>query len=330
MTPAAMRALTLALSKADGEVRALIEIAIEADATPTPDPPRSRKAKNQKAYRDRKEGRESQPSLPGVTAGVTAGVTESGNGNGNGVTGIVTAALPFALPGLARVPESKISLYFPENREREGGSETRAGADGVTAALPLPLPAALPRVTASVTGPVTALDRPTNLMADGCFGNAVAAWAQGIGAVTGKPFAVPRGGTGELAKLIDGLTTHCPEIAKREAFARERGEAFARAYRGKLSAHSFVDWLNSPEAPPAPVPASETPAAKERRARENAQRRAYVAAAVPPPRDLLAKAGFVYHDEDPRPEFKVTEANAHLFKGPPVFGPPKGNGDEGP
>jgi hypothetical protein len=89
----------------------------------------------------------------------------------------------------------------------------------------------------------------TNITADGAFGQAVTAWADGIREVTGKPFALPRGGSAELSKLVGAMAAHCPEVALRVDWARSQGQVFARQNRGKLSAHSFVDWLNSPPPP---------------------------------------------------------------------------------
>lgn len=88
-----------------------------------------------------------------------------------------------------------------------------------------------------------------NEMADGAFGGAVAAWADGIRSVTGKPFLAPRGATVEVTKLVDAIAAHCPDREARIDWARATGAAFARTNRGKLSAHSFVDWLNSPAEP---------------------------------------------------------------------------------
>jgi hypothetical protein len=87
-----------------------------------------------------------------------------------------------------------------------------------------------------------------NAMADGVFGMAVANWADGIKSVTGKPFTLPKGGSAELAKLVQAMLDHCPDSSAREQWAFRKGADFARTNKGKLSAHSFADWLNSPEA----------------------------------------------------------------------------------
>jgi hypothetical protein len=127
-------------------------------------------------------------------------------------------------------------------------------------------------------------------MADGCFGAAVAAWAEGIGKVTGKAFALPRGGSTDLATLIDALLAHCPNIAEREAFARAKGEAFARAYRGKLNGLAFKDWLNSPDASPAPAAGNpEGPAVLAARQRRDTEFANAEANAVPPPPEVREK-----------------------------------------
>jgi len=124
--------------------------------------------------------------------------------------------------------------------------------------------------------PDTTHRRATNATDDGCLGMAVSAWVAGITSVTDKPFAEPRPGSAELDKLIGGMRVHCPELSEREDWARERGAEFARTNRGKLSAHSFVDWLNSPPATPGRPgddPDFEDPqsaAACERRKRERA------------------------------------------------------------
>lgn len=126
--------------------------------------------------------------------------------------------------------------------------------------------------------------RPKNATADGCFGAAVSAWAEGIKSVTGKTFVPPLGGSTELAKLVNGIVAHCPEIAKREMWAREQGKRFAETSKRELSAHSFLDWLNSPSTPAgggAQTPVVDRVGREERRrADEAAQREGLVPASA--------------------------------------------------
>jgi len=98
--------------------------------------------------------------------------------------------------------------------------------------------------------------KATNENADGCFGDAVRAFAIGIAAVTGKPFTSPRHGV-ELAKLIDAMRAHCPNVAERTEWTRASAERFAREAKCKLNVHAFVDWLNSPSSAPKPVEKSQ-------------------------------------------------------------------------
>jgi hypothetical protein len=90
--------------------------------------------------------------------------------------------------------------------------------------------------------PVTKL----NAAADGAFGGAITAWAEGIRLVTGKPFTTPAGQSTEMTKLVMAMRAHCPDVSVRVEWARDAGAAFAKEHRGKLSTHTFVDWLNSP------------------------------------------------------------------------------------
>jgi hypothetical protein len=85
-----------------------------------------------------------------------------------------------------------------------------------------------------------------NSTADGSFGLAVSAWADGIGKATGARFVPPRGGSAELGKLIDAMGAHAPPAEDRVEWARRTGEAYGRARKGdRLHAHGFLDWLNS-------------------------------------------------------------------------------------
>jgi hypothetical protein len=142
--------------------------------------------------------------------------------------------------------------------------------------------------------------RRVNAAADGAFGLAVTAWADGIRSVTGKPFTLPAGGSAELSKLVGAMHSHCPDPGQRVDWSRAQGADFARSNRGKLSAHSFVDWLNTPEAQRqgAPGPATvsapiETPAAYRARMRRADEAHAELKAAstLAPVKDLLAAVG---------------------------------------
>ena len=143
--------------------------------------------------------------------------------------------------------------------------------------------------------------RPTNTSADGCMGYAVASWVDRIRSYTGKPFTAPRGGSQELVKLIDAMVEHCPDVKAREAWARSQGEAFARAWRGALHAHSFVDYLNTPKAgvPVAPV----TPEAvrKERKRRRLEALEAERTGTAAPPQALLDLLGIRKASASPPP-----------------------------
>lgn len=103
--------------------------------------------------------------------------------------------------------------------------------------------------------------RPANAAADGVWGMSVTAWAEGIRASTGKPCMPPRGGSAELAKLVEALVFFCPDESKRIEWARDQAKAFASTNKGKLNAHSFVDWLNSP--PPKQSPPARTTALQQ-------------------------------------------------------------------
>jgi hypothetical protein len=85
--------------------------------------------------------------------------------------------------------------------------------------------------------------------ADGCMGMSVDAWADGMRSVTGKPFAKPAPGSGELHKLVMALVAHCPDVEARVDYARSKAAAFASSGARSLNAHAFVDWLNSGERP---------------------------------------------------------------------------------
>jgi len=94
-----------------------------------------------------------------------------------------------------------------------------------------------------------------NASADGAFGLAVSAWADGIRSVTGRHFVVPKGT--ELSKLIDAFDGHAPATGDRVEWARESGGAFARARAGDLlNVHRYLDWLNSDRADRGPKPAA--------------------------------------------------------------------------
>ncbi len=280
MTPAAERVLRFAMTLNDPDamrelIRAVLEIPEEA-----PEPPKSRKAINQARYRSRQRS----GNDPGHAGG--HGVTENGNANGNGVAAGVTGALP----RLARGDQIQDPPSFREDPEREEGDLTRAPARGVAGSVA----ESGTFVTGSVTAPAAGNARPTNVTADGCYGAAISAWVEGIKAVTRKPFTAPRGGSAELAKLVDAMAEHCPEIPKREAWARDQGRRFAETAKGRLSAHSFVDWLNSPPpdaAKPPPLPPSETPAAKAERRRRDQEFDEAARNAVPPPPELLSAIG---------------------------------------
>ena len=173
--------------------------------------------------RVRKKRREDDvKKLAASNADVTVTVTEEKQG----VTPRARALL--SSPLLSSVSEG----------EPERESEPSAGESGVHPAHAVALgePGPEPRLAAR------------NATGDGVWGMGVSNWVDGIRSVTGKPFTAPRGGSAELAKLIDAMLDHCPDASAREQWAFRKGADFARTNKGKLSAHSFADWLNSPEA----------------------------------------------------------------------------------
>lgn len=129
---------------------------------------------------------------------------------------------------------TRVTLRNDSVTERNGEKETEA---------PLKAP----------QGAVRSETRATNATADGAFGLAVAAFADGVRSVTGVPFAPPRAGA-ELQKLVGAIVAHCPNVAERVDWSGEAGAAYARAYRGqRIHTHGFVDWLNSGRVAPAPT-----------------------------------------------------------------------------
>jgi hypothetical protein len=228
-------------------------------------------AEKMKRYRERLAARRTASSGNGVTEplpGVTEPVTEP-------VTGSVTIGAPPDPP--------EISPSFSDVLPSERGSETRVRAAHVTGVTE--------PVTDGVTASVTAeRTRAMNVTGDGCFGDAVKAWAGGVEAVTKRRFQLPRPGSLELSKLVDALVAGEPELAKREAWARTQGEAFARARAGKtLNVHAFVDWRNSPEELPPDAKADEArKRADARAAEDDAKRKDYLAKATPATGDILA------------------------------------------
>lgn len=204
--------------------------------------PESRKARNARDYRARKHsklnGHASPPSSPPRgDASPESGDAPVTIGDASPVTPVTGGDAP--PPHAPREIQKAIpSLSVISNSER--GSETRVRVMNPGDASP---------VTVTVTGGDAAVTRITNASADGAFGMSVTAWAEGVRSVTGKPFLAPYGGSSELQKLVGAIVLHCPNVDDRVAWARGQGAAFASTNKGKLSAHSFVDWLNSPRSP---------------------------------------------------------------------------------
>ena len=135
------------------------------------------------------------------------------------------------------------------------GEEIREGAPapslGLTVgsmhadAQPSPKDAPEPILTQPPTIPEATAARPRNATADGAFGMAVSAWADGIAEVTGVKCSLPRNGSAELVKLLDAFAAH-QTSGESVSWARETAAAFARAQAGtRLNAFAFADWLNS-------------------------------------------------------------------------------------
>lgn len=179
----------------------------------------------------------------------------------------------------------EISPSFSDLVPSERGSETRVRAAANAGQTPPQTPSQTPVANAPADRP-----RATNTTGDGCFGDAVKAWAAGVESVTKKRFQLPRPGSLELAKLVDALVDGEEDLAKRESWARAQGEAFARARAGKtLNAHSFVDWLNSDEKPPAALADVEAKKRAEARADDaDRERKDYLAKAAPPSPEVAA------------------------------------------
>ena len=149
MTPAAERALRLALSLAQGAVRELILVALDADAEPAAtSSTRSRKALNQFNYRQRRR----QHADNGVGNALPQTATESGNalpavgGRGalslgisedleseiaRGVTDVAGNALPSPLPGVTVIGELCLDL------DTELSDTLRAIAQGASGGPPV-------------------------------------------------------------------------------------------------------------------------------------------------------------------------------------------------
>lgn len=81
----------------------------------------------------------------------------------------------------------------------------------------------------------------------GSFGFELDAFVAEIVAVTGRPFARPRGET--AATLADAIGTHCPPTLDRSEFARAKARSWLESKPGRLNVWTFVDFLNT--GPPA-------------------------------------------------------------------------------
>ena len=121
-------------------------------------------------------------------------------------------------------------------------------------------------------------------------------WVEGVKAFTGKPFS---GMThGQRRTLVETLEAHCPKGTEITEWARARGSAFAKARAGKtLSALTFADWMNSPEAIPALANPYDGPTVRADRARRQQSDREHQEKAIPAAQALkdilpaLAKRG---------------------------------------
>jgi hypothetical protein len=266
VNPAAEKLLQNALRICkDPAVSALIEGALEVETSPDP---RSRHARNQKAYRDRKRDRD-----------------RSLNGHDPGHDPItkVTDALSI-VSGSVIDPLSNVSARVIAFGGRGGplgsASIERSPVDLKEGARAREVTDAL----SSVIGPVTEVRRIENATDDACFGLAVTAWTEQISIGIGKPFPTPK--RSELLKLVETIVSYCPDVNSRVEWARQKAQAFIQAkrdgYKGRVSVHVFADFCAEPCPPTSSVQCIDD----RQRARDRAHRE-LKKAAVRAPTNLL-------------------------------------------
>lgn len=97
----------------------------------------------------------------------------------------------------------------------------------------------LPSAPMSTREPMHATD-------DGVMGYAVAAFAEGVTEVTGRPFVLPPASGLEMRKLVKDIVTLCPMPTEREAWARAAAIRWATGNE-VLTIFDFHEWLNRGE-----------------------------------------------------------------------------------
>jgi hypothetical protein len=127
---------------------------------------------------------------------------------------------------------------------------------------------------------------------------ALEAWKTGVSVETKRPFTLVRG---VAVAVVQAIVAHCPDIGKREAWARAKGQAWARvtiAEGRRLKALDFSDWVASGEpvarvvkVDVAPVEGPRVKAARRERLEAEREARSKASPITPEALENLSRAG---------------------------------------
>ena len=275
MTPAAealVRSI-VQLGLAGASPRALAQLAANALAAegcsaeplaaPVARPPPKTAAERQASRRARLRDTD-------VTMSRDASVT---GGVGGGVSEIVRDP---EQEGRAR--EGRTSRESREFRDAERDGENESGV----------VPVATSRVVRNATD-------------DGCFGDTVAAWCEGVAKRTGGTYERRSLAPGAVRALVEALNAEAGrralDGAAKVAMARELGAEYADAQQGAtLNPFGFASWLGSNKPRrgakvDTSTPYTETPTVKRARAEREAAMREAEENATPMPEELRRRVG---------------------------------------